>query len=72
LCSRQSFRRRAFAADFYDEPGVRLLNQPVSDYRARRQRLLSEIKDGVVVILGNVEEGAGVEARYRQNNGWLI
>jgi len=57
-------------ADFYDEPGVRLLNQPIGDYRARRQRLLSEIKDGVVVILGNVEEGAGVEARYRQNN-WM-
>ncbi len=59
-----------FAADFYDEPGVRLLNQPMGDYRARRQRLLSEIKDGVVVILGNVEEDAGVEARYRQNN-WM-
>jgi len=58
------------ATDFYDEPGVRLLNQPISDYRARRQRLLSEIKDGVVVILGNVEEDAGVEARYRQNN-WM-
>lgn len=58
------------AADFYDEPGVRLLNQPIGDYRARRQRLLSEIKDGVVVILGNVEDGAGVEARYRQNN-WM-
>lgn len=57
-------------ADFYDEPGVRLLNQPMGDYRARRQRLLSEIKDGVVVILGNVEEDAGVEARYRQNN-WM-
>jgi len=58
------------AGDFYDEPGVRLLNQPIGEYRARRQRLLSEIKDGVVVILGNVEEGAGVEARYRQNN-WM-
>src|SRR5918911_2191953 len=54
--------------DFYDEPGVRLLNQPVSEYRARRARLLSEIKDGVVVILGNVEEDMGVEMRYRQNN----
>ncbi|MFN2454964.1 MAG: aminopeptidase P N-terminal domain-containing protein [Pyrinomonadaceae bacterium] len=60
----------ALAADFYDEPGVRLLNQPVSEYRARRQKLLSEIKDGVVVILGDVEESAGVEARYRQNN-WM-
>jgi Xaa-Pro aminopeptidase len=54
--------------DYYDEPGVRLLNQPVSEYRARRQRLLDGIKDGVVVILGNVEEDMGVEMRYRQNN----
>lgn len=56
--------------DYWDEPGVRLLNQPLSEYRARRQKLMSEIKDGVVVILGNVEEDAGVEARYRQNN-WM-
>ena len=55
-------------SDFYDEPGVRLLNQPVAEYRARRARLLSEIKDGIVVILGNVEEDMGVEMRYRQNN----
>lgn len=54
--------------DFYDEPGVRLLNQPVGEYRARRAKLLSEIKDGVVVILGNVEEDMGIEMRYRQNN----
>ena len=47
---------------------MRLLNQPVTEYRARRARLLSEIKDGVVVILGNVEEDMGVEMRYRQNN----
>ncbi|MBV9209003.1 MAG: aminopeptidase P family protein, partial [Acidobacteria bacterium] len=60
----------AHAADFYDEPGVRLLNQPVGEYRARRQRLMSEIKDGVVVILGNVEEEEGIEERYRQNN-WM-
>jgi Xaa-Pro aminopeptidase len=57
-------------SDFYDEPGVRLLNQPVSEYRARRQRLLSQIKDGIVVVLGNVEEDLGVEMRYRQNN-WM-
>lgn len=56
--------------DFYDEPGVRLLNQPVSEYHSRRQKLLSEIKDGVIVILGNVEEDLGVEARFRQNN-WM-
>lgn len=58
----------AVPSDFYDEPGVRLLNQPVGEYRARRQRLLNEIQDGVVVILGNVEEDMGVEMRYRQNN----
>jgi Xaa-Pro aminopeptidase len=56
--------------DFYDEPGVRLLNQPIAEYRARRQKLMSEIKDGVVVILGNVEEDSGIEERYRQNN-WM-
>lgn len=55
-------------SDFWDEPGVRLLNQPVGEYKARRAKLLSQIKDGVVVILGNVEEDLGVEMRYRQNN----
>lgn len=58
------------SSDFYDEPGVRLLNQPISEYRARRQKLLSQIKDGVVVVLGNVEEDMGVEMRFRQNN-WM-
>jgi Xaa-Pro aminopeptidase len=57
-------------ADYYDEPGVRLLNQPLSEYRARRQKLMSEVKDGIVVILGNVEEETGTEVRYRQNN-WM-
>jgi Xaa-Pro aminopeptidase len=56
--------------DFYDEAGVKLLNQPVSEYKSRRERLMDQVKDGVVVILGNVEEDAGIEARYRQNN-WM-
>lgn len=56
--------------DFWDAAGVRLLNQPIGEYRARRQRLLEQVKDGVIVILGNAEESAGVEARYRQNN-WM-
>jgi Xaa-Pro aminopeptidase len=60
----------AVEGDFWDEPGERLLNQPVGEYHARRQRLLDQLKDGVVVILGNVEESEGVEARYRQNN-WM-
>jgi Xaa-Pro aminopeptidase len=69
-----SFGRQPVCAapgtDFYDEPGVRLLNQPVSEYRGRRQKLMSEIKDGIVVILGNVEEDDDSGARYRQNN-WM-
>ena len=55
-------------SDFWDEPGVRLLNQPIGEYKARRAKLLSQIKDGVVVVLGNVEEDSGIEMRYRQNN----
>lgn len=58
------------ASDFWDEPGVRLLNQPISEYRGRRQKLLTEIKDGVVVILGNAGDDVGEDARYRQNN-WM-
>ncbi len=57
-------------SDGYDEPGVRLFNQPVGEYRARRQKLMDSIKDGIVVVLGNVEEETGIEQRYRQNN-WM-
>jgi hypothetical protein len=46
--------KAASAGDFWDEPGGRLLNQPLSEYHARRQKLMSQVKDGVVVILGNV------------------
>jgi len=56
--------------NYWDNPGARLLSQPLSEYRARRQALMSQVTDGVVVILGNVEEDLGVEARYRQNN-WM-
>lgn len=66
----QLVARASADADYYDVPGVRLLNQPVTEYRARRARLMNEIKDGVVVVLGNVEEDNGIEARYRQNN-WM-
>jgi Xaa-Pro aminopeptidase len=55
-------------SDAYDEPGVRLFNQPISEYRARRQKLMDSVKDGIVVVLGNVEEETGIEQRYRQNN----
>src|SRR5438045_121703 len=55
-------------ADFYDDPGVRLLNQPIAEYRARREKLIEKVRDGIVVVLGNVEREAGVEERFRQNN----
>jgi len=58
------------SADFYDDPGVRLLNQPVGEYKARRAKLMDQVKDGIVIVLGNVEREAGVEERYRQNN-WM-
>ena len=70
LCTLAQGLAATASTDFYDEPGVRLLNQPVSEYRARRQKLMNEIKDGVVVVLGNIEDNAGIEARYRQNN-WM-
>ncbi|MDX6712087.1 MAG: Xaa-Pro aminopeptidase, partial [Blastocatellia bacterium] len=58
------------SADFYDDPGVRLLNQPIGEYKARRAKLMDQVKDGIVIVLGNVERDAGVEERYRQNN-WM-
>jgi len=58
------------SADFYDDPGVRLLNQPVGEYKARRERLMGQIKDGIVIVLGNVDREAGSKKRYRQNN-WM-
>lgn len=68
FCSSHFGIRAGAKVDFYDERGVRLLNQPLAEYQARRAKLLSQIKDGIVVVLGNVEEDTGVEMRYRQNN----
>ncbi|HWQ36976.1 MAG TPA: Xaa-Pro peptidase family protein [Blastocatellia bacterium] len=49
-------------------PEPRLANQPLSEYKARRLRLLEQVKDGVIVIGGAHEEDFGDAGRFRQNN----
>lgn len=49
-------------------PEPRLANQPLSEYKARRQRLLEQVRDGVIVIGGAHEEDFGDAGRFRQNN----
>ena len=56
----------AFRATAAPEP--RLANQPLSEYKARRQRLMEQIKDGVVVLGGAHEADFGEAGRFRQNN----
>jgi Xaa-Pro aminopeptidase len=50
------------------EPEPRLANQPLSEYKARRQRLVEAGKDGVIVVGGAHEEDFGDAGRFRQNN----
>ncbi|MBX3279679.1 MAG: aminopeptidase P N-terminal domain-containing protein [Acidobacteria bacterium] len=45
-----------------------LAGQPVADYRARRQQLIEQIKEGVVVLGGAHESDFGEVGRFRQNN----
>lgn len=45
-----------------------LAGQPLSVYKTRRQRLLEQIKDGVVVIGGAHNADFGNVGRFRQNN----
>jgi len=49
-------------------PEPLLANQPVSEYKARRQRLTEQLKDGVVVLGGAHESDFGEVGRFRQNN----
>src|SRR5437868_2467679 len=46
----------------------RLAGIPKSEYRARRQQLMSRIKDGVVVMIGAREDEFGEVGRFRQKN----
>lgn len=49
----------------------KLANIPNADYSARRQKLLSQIKDGIVVMVGAREEDLGVAGRFRQRNDFM-
>lgn len=48
------------------EPG--LANQPLSEYRSRRMRLMDEVKEGVIVVSGAHEADFGEVGRFRQHN----
>lgn len=50
---------------------ARVANQPKSEYRARRQKLLEQVKDGVVVLIGAREEDLGEVGRFRQKNDFM-
>ncbi len=49
----------------------KLASIPQSEYRARRQKLLAQIKDGVVVMVGAREEDFGEVGRFRQHNDFM-
>ena len=49
----------------------KIANQPKTDYRARRQRLMEQIKDGVIVLIGAREEDLGEVGRFRQKNDFM-
>ena len=49
-------------------PEPTLANQPLSEYKARRTRLMEQIKEGVIVLGGASESDFGEVGRFRQNN----
>src|SRR5712692_3333432 len=49
----------------------RLASIPKSEYRARRQKLLGQIKDGIVVMVGAREDDLGEVGRFRQHNDFM-
>jgi Xaa-Pro aminopeptidase len=49
----------------------KLAGQPKSEYRARRQKLMEQIKDGIVVLIGAREEDLGEVGRFRQKNDFM-
>lgn len=58
--------RQAQAAD-----NDRLAGIPKAEYQARRQRLMSQIKDGVVIMIGAREDEFGEVGRFRQKNDFM-
>ena len=49
----------------------KIAKQPKNDYRARRQRLMEQLKDGVIVLIGAREEDLGEVGRFRQKNNFM-
>jgi len=49
----------------------KLANIPKSEYHTRRQKLLSQIKDGIIVMVGAREEDLGEVGRFRQHNDFM-
>ncbi|HSE36724.1 MAG TPA: aminopeptidase P family protein [Blastocatellia bacterium] len=49
----------------------KLANIPKPEYSARRQKLLAQIKDGIVVMVGAREEDFGEVGRFRQRNDFM-
>lgn len=45
-----------------------LANQPLSEYKSRRLRLMDQVKEGVIVLSGAHEADFGEVGRFRQNN----
>jgi len=51
--------------------GDSLANQPKSEYQSRRHRLMEQIKDGIVVLIGAQEDEFGEVGRFRQKNDFM-
>ncbi|HWP42956.1 MAG TPA: Xaa-Pro peptidase family protein, partial [Blastocatellia bacterium] len=48
-----------------------LAGQPKAEYRTRRQKLMRQVKDGIVVLVGAREEDFGEVGRFRQKNDFM-
>src|SRR5215831_4879184 len=48
--------------------GDELAHQPRAEYQARRHRLMEQLKDGIVVLIGAQEDEFGEVGRFRQKN----
>ena len=48
-----------------------LAHQPKSDYQSRRQKLMTQLKDGIIVLIGAREDEFGEAGRFRQRNDFM-
>jgi Xaa-Pro aminopeptidase len=52
--------------------GPELADQPVSQYKLRRQKLMEKIADGVIVLFGEREDdSSGVDGKFRQKDNFM-